>query len=134
MKLKLADDKMCFGCGRKNPRGLRLKFSVARNKQSIRCRWIPAKEFQGYAEITHGGILGLILDELMLNLLWITKRPAVTAELTVRFKRPAHVGEPIDFKAHVQSETGRVVRMASEAHAADGRLVAAASAVCIRIS
>ncbi len=130
--LKLADDRMCFGCGHKNPHGLNLKFSVARDQRSIRCRWTPAKEFQGYAEIVHGGILGLILDEIMLNLLWITKRPAVTAELTVRFKKPARVGEPIDFKAHVESEKGRVIRMASAAHAG-GRLIAEATAVCIRV-
>ncbi len=132
--LGLADDKMCFGCGEKNSRGLKLKFAVSDDKRTIRCRWIPAKEFQGYADILHGGIIGLILDEMMINLLWVTKRPAVTAELTVRFKKPARVGEPLDFEARVVSEEDHLIRMEAVAKIRNGRLVAAATASCLRVN
>ena len=133
MALDLADDKMCFGCGEKNPIGLKLKFSVADDKQSIRCRWVPIKEFQGYADILHGGIIGLILDEMMVNLLWVTHRPSVTAELSVRFKQPVQLGKPLDFEARVELEENRVFRMAAEARSTDNRLIASATATCIRV-
>jgi acyl-coenzyme A thioesterase PaaI-like protein len=131
--LALSDDKMCFGCGDKNPRGLKLKFSIAPGKQSIRCRWSPTKEFQGYADITHGGIVGLILDEMMVNLLWVTGRPSVTAELTVRFKQPARIGEPVDFEARVDSEESRVIRMSGDAKSAAGSVIASATASCVPV-
>ncbi|MCM8794868.1 MAG: PaaI family thioesterase [Candidatus Omnitrophica bacterium] len=134
IRLGLADDKMCFGCGEKNPRGLKLKFDVAADGRSIRCRWTPTKEFQGYADIVHGGIVGLILDEMMVNLLWVTKRPAVTAELTVRYKKPATVGRPIDFEARVSSEESRIIRMQGEAKTGGGTLIASASARCVRVA
>lgn len=132
--LGLADDKMCFGCGKKNSRGLKLKFAVSDDEQTIRCRWTPAKEFQGYADILHGGIISLILDEMMVNLLWVTKRPAVTAELTVRFKTPARVGEPLDFEARIASEKNRLIRMEAAAKTGNGRLVAAATASCLWVN
>ena len=130
---ELADDQMCFGCGRENARGLQLKFEIDSQKQEIRTRWIPAKEFQGYAHIVHGGMTALVLDELMVNLLWVLEKRAITAELNVRFHRPASVGEPLDFEARIGAEEGRIFRMEAEAKNAQGEIVARATARCVRV-
>ena len=128
---------MCFGCGEENPRGLKLRFKIDPDRSRIRTRWTPSKEFQGYADIVHGGIIGLILDELMVNLLWSLGRPSVTAELTVRFLRPARVGDPIDFEGWITSEkeAGKriVYKMESAAREPAGRVVAEAAATCVRV-
>ena len=133
VNLELADDQMCFGCGNRNPRGLKLHFTIDPERRSIRTRWTPTKEFQGYADIVHGGMVGLVLDEMMVNLLWKLKLPAVTAELTVRFLKPTRVGESIDCQAHVKSEQGKLFLMEGKAKNSDGGLVAAAFAKCVRV-
>ena len=124
---RLADDRMCFGCGSGNVRGLRLSFTVDEKKRVIESRWIPAKEHQGYADITHGGMIGLVLDELMGNLLWKLGFPSVTGEMTVRFLRPAKVGRPLECTARVRSRKGRVFEMEATAADSQGRPVACAS-------
>lgn len=127
MSPRLSDDRMCFGCGGRNTAGLRLAFTVDEKKKVIECRWTPAKEHQGYAGIVHGGMIGLVLDELMGNLLWRTGFPAVTGEMTVRFLRPAKVGHPLDCKARIRSRKGRVFEMEATAADLQGRPVARAT-------
>lgn len=124
---RLADDRMCFGCGSRNAGGLRLSFTVDEKKRVIESRWTPAKEHQGYADIVHGGMIGLVLDELMGNLLWSMGFPAVTGEMTVRFLRPAKVGHSLTCRARVRSRKGRIFQMEAAAADAQGRPVARAS-------
>ena len=137
MALQLADDQMCFGCGGRNARGLRLKFTLTAGGRRIRTVWTPSKEHQGYADITHGGMIGLVLDELMGNLLWKLGHPSVTAEMTVRFRRPAHVGERLACEARITEEVkGRarpVYRMEAVARNRKGDLVAQAAARCVQV-
>lgn len=130
--MKLADDKICFGCGPRNSRGLKLKFRLDPDGQVLRTRWIPAKELQGYAGIVHGGMIALVLDEMMGNLLWTLKHPAMTAEITVRFHRPARVHQPLLAQARVKSRRGRVFQMEAEARTPAGKRVASASATYVQ--
>jgi acyl-coenzyme A thioesterase PaaI-like protein len=130
---ELADDQMCFGCGRKNDRGLGLTFELDSHPRRLRTRWTPTKEFQGYADIVHGGMIGLVLDELMVNLLWVLKLPAVTAELKLRLHRPAGVGEPLDSAASIKADKSRLYQMEAEARTVQGELVATASAQCVKV-
>lgn len=124
---------MYFGCGSRNRKGLRLQFTVAASGKQIRTRWVPTKEFQGYADIVHGGMLALVLDELMLNLLWKQKMPAVTAEMSVRFLKPARVGQPVQATARIRGMKGRLIEMEAEAKNANGKILSIATAKCIRI-
>ena len=131
--LKLADDQLCFGCGAKNPRGLHLKFTVDEKRRTIRTQWTPTKEFQGYADIVHGGMTTLVLDETMGNLLWKLGRPSVSAEIAVRFLHPAKVGESLQIEAEILSEKDRVTRMRGVAKSAEGKIVATADAAYIYV-
>lgn len=129
----LADDRMCFGCGSNNPRGLKLSFDADLAERVIRTRWTPAKEHQGYAGIVHGGMISVVLDELMGNLLWLTGTPAVTAEMSVRFLRPAKVGHPLECGARIRSGKGRVFEMHASARDAAGHMVAEATGKFIHL-
>ena len=132
--MRLADDRICFGCGPRNPRGLKLKFRLDPARRILKTRWTPTKELQGYAGIVHGGMIALVLDELMGNLLWTLKRPAVTAEMTVRFHRPARVHQPLIAQARVKSQRGRVFEMEAQIRTPAGKRVASASAICVVVS
>lgn len=129
--LSLTDDRMCVGCGPRNPHGLHLVVALDRPHRRVTTRWTPAKHHQGYADIVHGGMLAVVLDELMGNLLWQLGEPALTAELTIRFLRPARVGHPLVCEASVQGAKGRLRRMAAVARTPAGQLVAEASARCV---
>lgn len=131
--LELADDQMCFGCGSRNNRGLKLQFELDTQNRRLKTCWIPAKEFQGYRDIVHGGMIGLVLDEMMVNLLWALKQPAVTAELKLRLSRPAKVGEALDCEAWIVSEEGRIVRTEGAVKNRAGEMVARATARCVKI-
>ena len=129
---RLADDQGCFGCGSKNFVGLKLKFRMDRRRRRLATDWIPTKDLQGYAGIVHGGMTALVLDEVMGNLLWTLKRPSVTAQMSVRFLKPAYVGEKIHCQAHLKEEKGRVLHVEAVATRA-GQKIAQASGVYIRI-
>ncbi len=124
---------MCFGCGSRNARGLQLTFELDASRRRMTTRWTPTKDLQGYADIVHGGMTALVLDELMVNLLWKLAWPAVTGELAVRFHRPARVGHPLTCEAHVQEAAGRLIRMRASATDAAGTVVATATARCVRL-
>lgn len=131
--LQLADDQMCIGCGSRNPQGLHLTFDLDRPQRRITTRWTPAQHHQGYTDIVHGGMLALVLDELMGNLLWQLARPSVTAELTVRFRQPARVGQPLACAAQVGSGAHRSVWVTAVARTTDGTVVADARARCVQV-
>ena len=128
-KLKLEDDFFCFVCGRENPQGLKLTFQLDAN--TMKTEFIPGKVHQGFADITHGGIIATVLDEIMLNLLYRKGIFAVTAELKVRFSKVSRVGEKLFFSSHIVKRCRKIIHTAAEAKNENGNLIANAQAKCI---
>jgi uncharacterized protein (TIGR00369 family) len=127
-----ADDQFCFLCGSLNEQGLRLEFIPA--GETLTTRWVAEKRFQGYADVLHGGIISSILDEVMINLPWkLHDAPVTTAELTVRFRRPAPIGADLRFTAFVEERGRKLWRLRSECRDADGTLYAEATAKAMAI-
>lgn len=130
--IKLTDDRWCFACGEKNPAGLKLRFTAG-GDNALHTSFTFRKEHQGYADVVHGGLIGLILDEIMLNLAWRLGLHAVTAGLELRFKKAVRVGEPIHFKGWLGEGRGRLLRAEAEARDAGGEVVATAKAKCLLV-
>lgn len=128
--LELSDDRWCFACGEKNPAGLKLVFDLG-GDGALRTSFVFRKEHQGYADVVHGGLIGLILDEVMLNLAWRKGIKAVTASLELRFRKAARVGERVCFEGRIAERAGRLVRAEAEARDGSGGLVASARAKCL---
>ncbi len=126
----LGDDRWCFACGENNPIGLKLKFTLDESRV-LHTSFTFRKEHQGYTDIVHGGFLGLILDEIMLNLAWRLGIGAVTAGLELRFKKAVRVGDTVDFKGWIGGRRNRLLTAQAEARDAQGRMVATAEARCI---
>ncbi|MEK6698591.1 MAG: PaaI family thioesterase [Nitrospirota bacterium] len=91
----LSDNQLCYVCGSKNEAGLRVAFEIDRDAKSISGRFTPAAAHQGYEGIVHGGIISALLDEAMAKLAFSLGLPAVTAEMTVKFRSPAAPGEEL---------------------------------------
>src|SRR5690242_10451743 len=90
---QLRDNERCYVCGKKNPVGLKIDFKINAETRSILGSFTPSRDHQGYEGIVHGGILSSLLDEAMAKLAYSLGNPAVTAELTVKFKTSAAPGE-----------------------------------------
>ena len=98
-KLMLEDDRYCFVCGERNPRGLRL--NLVKNNQEIITYITIEKWMQGYKDIAHGGFIALILDEMIVNACYLNGYKAVSAEYTVRLKKPCFVGQEVKFSGRL---------------------------------
>lgn len=132
MSLKLQDDHFCYVCGKDNPAGLRLDFEHPK-KGVLRAVAVFNREHQGYRGIVHGGILSMVLDEMMVNLAWKEGLPVVTGEITVRLKKPAPTGERIFFEGRIEREDRRLVYASAKALNAQDEVLATATAVCVKI-
>ncbi len=132
MSLDLQDDHMCYVCGKDNPQGFRLDFEHPQ-KGVLTANLVFSKEHQGYRDIVHGGMISMILDEMMVNLAWKEGAPAVTGELNVRLKKPTRVGERVFFEGRIDKEEARVLQASATAKNQKGELLASATATCVRI-
>jgi uncharacterized protein (TIGR00369 family) len=134
--MSLVDDQFCFVCGRDNPDGLRLRFEYP-TIGTCRAAFTPPKKFQGWQGILHGGIVSTLLDEALAHAAGGAERGgggsgAVTAELTVRFKRPVPIGQAVVLEGKVVSDKGRVVECESRINDSNGNELASAKGKLVR--
>ncbi|HEY5040249.1 MAG TPA: PaaI family thioesterase [bacterium] len=126
-----SDDHYCLCCGEKNPLGFKMKFRYEGEK--LLSEVVIPKEYQGFANVVHGGILGTLLDELMVNLYWLKGEKAVTAEYQVRLRAPCPVNQKVNLSAWRVEEKRQIHFTAAEARLEDGTLVAEATAKCMKM-
>jgi len=118
-------DQYCFVCGLENPEGLKAAFQSADGKATGRVSLRP--EHQGYAGISHGGVVSALLDEAMVYAAVTLGRWATTAELTVRFSKPVPTGEALVLAAEVTGHRSRLVECRAELRDSAGALLATAT-------
>lgn len=128
----LRDDNYCFACGTDNPDGLKIEWEV--REQTMCGAFIPEKRFQGWKGIVHGGILATLLDEAMTRLAGIlSDRGAVTAEMTVRYIKPAHVGKKLLIQGEVVKDSRRIMELKATLHSEEGTLIASSTGKAIKM-
>lgn len=128
---KLNDDNGCFACGIANPIGLHLEFE--QEGEEYVTYFLPAKEFQGWKDITHGGIICTVLDEVMARAVYEQGIKAVTGEMTVRLKRPATIGVRMRVAGKIESESHRVINCSARATDDSGNVIAEATGKMVRV-
>nr|WP_051232376.1 PaaI family thioesterase [Pseudonocardia asaccharolytica] len=119
----------CFGCGDLE-HGLRMRF-VAGEDLSLTGTFTVAPEHQGAPGLAHGGLLTTAFDEALGALQVFFREPAVTAELSTRFRRPVPVGSTLYLAARVDRKEGRKLWVSATGRldAPDGPLAAESSAL-----
>lgn len=125
------DDRYCFCCGEKNPLNLKMQFRYE-NEKLLSDVTFP-KEYQGFNNVVHGGIVGTVLDEVMVNLHCLKGEMVVTAEYNVRLKSPCPVNQKILLSAWSVKKSSRLYFTASEARLENGMLIAEATATCMKM-
>jgi len=127
------DDDYCFACGMSNPKGLKLEFQLDPDN-TLRLKFTPDKTYQGFKNVTHGGILGLLFDEMMVNLPWKLGMKAVSAQFSVRLKQPVPTGTELEFACRIKDERGKLIRLEAHAKNPSGQIVAEAEGTCVKMS
>lgn len=124
MRLDPKPENPCFGCGGANARGMKLAFEQDDARQRIVGRFQIGEEYQGGSGFLHGGIIALLLDEVMSKASRFHQQHAVTAELRVEYKRPIRVNTEIVVEGFVVRREGRQLYHEGEIRSAAGDLLA----------
>ena len=116
----------CVVCGGRNPWGLQLGFRALPDgsvQGVFECRRI----LEGYASTLHGGIICSLLDGAMTNCLAAHGHRALTAEMTVRFRRPVATERPATIRAWIERYGHQLYQVAADLHQ-DNQVMASATA------
>jgi uncharacterized protein (TIGR00369 family) len=117
-------DHNCFACGDRNPIGMRLHIELGEGTAST--TWRAGKDYVGWEDKVHGGLLATLLDEVMAWAPSSFDSWAVTAEMNIRFRSPANPGEELTARGWVDQRRRRIYHVRGEVRGEDGRLVAEA--------
>ncbi len=105
---RYAPASICYGCGPANAAGLRLRSFP--NGDTVTAEWQPEPRFQAFEGVLSGGIIGVLIDcHSNWTAAWhlmqqrgLERAPAtVTAEFSVKFRRPTPVEGPVRLTARV---------------------------------
>ena len=111
----------CFACGKDNPIGFHLHFDIDTEKKICTTHFTPKHEHQSYDGRMHGGLISVLLDEVMGTYIFRTEgRPIFTAKMELRYRKPVMVGKPITVIGHEVSRRGRLVIMEAKVVDAEG--------------
>lgn len=123
----ITENDMCFGCGKKNPIGLKLKFH--KDGDTVKAEFTPAEVHQGWPGYTHGGVLMSVLDEAIGWITHLANIYNVTAKMEVRLKSMARIGVPLIVSARITEQSKRLLETRAELRRKDGTLVAEATSL-----
>lgn len=130
--MKVKNSTECFACGQDNPIGLKLKFTPIPN--GVQTEFTPTKEFEGFKDIIHGGIVATLLDEAIAWACRICGADAVTGELTVRYKKPLITGKPVTIIGIIEKHKGILLLGSAYIKDKDGIIIATATAKMVKVS
>jgi uncharacterized protein (TIGR00369 family) len=116
----------CFVCGQENKVGLRARFFWDGEKAV--CDFEATEAYAGYKNILHGGIVSTLLDEIMIKALLAEGILSVTAEITIRLKKPVFTGDKIHLEGWKTAKEGDIYSTKGRAINQDGKTVAEATA------
>jgi len=105
----LAKANECFVCGRGNPHGMQAPFETHREGHTASCRMVIPSRYQGWRDVIHGGILATLLDEACVHACRTIGPFPVTAEISVKFKKPVPPGAEIFVRGEVIQQRRRVL-------------------------
>ena len=91
-RLRALHHPRCFVARDLEDFGLGVHF-VVRPDSGVEATVSCPAAWEGYPGLVHGGIIASLLDGAMTNALFARGTVAVTAEVTIRYRRPLRVGQ-----------------------------------------
>ena len=120
----------CFGCGARNPHGLKLDFRIEDNKAVAEFQ--PRAEHQGYPGLVHGGLIATALDEAMGWAMYILGVWAVTGRMEVKYRQPLSLDAKATVSGEIIRNRGRWLEVRGEVRSG-GKLVAESEGLFMRL-
>jgi len=114
----------CFGCGGGNDFGMKLTFEVDRETGRASGRFLLGPRYGGGAGFVHGGVIAVLLDEVMGKISKLSEERAVTAELNIEYRKPVPTDREIVVSGWQEGEKGRNRFRIGEIHDVQGNLLA----------
>ena len=117
---KQTNSEMCIICGIQNDLGVKASFYNMEDG-SVGAIMTFKKEHQSYPGRVHGGMVSALLDELAGRALWVTDPHlfGVTANMTVKFRKPVPYDEKLLAKGYIVKRNGRIFTAESKIFDAD---------------
>lgn len=131
--MNLDKDRGCFVCGPDNASGLQAVFSCDKERLQSFCRLTIPDRFQGWPAVVHGGVIASLLDEACIYAGRSLAESLVTAELTIRYRKPVTVGQQVTIRGEVVEKRRKVLRVKATLEV-DGALCAEADAKVFLLS
>ncbi len=122
----------CFICGDLNPLGLQARFFY--DGEFATTTVVASGQREGYYGILHGGIIGSLLDEVMVKVLLAEEIYAVTAEMTVKYHRPIPTGTRLTVRGRKTGQRRRLYHTEAMAEDEAGTIYASATGKCIEVT
>jgi acyl-coenzyme A thioesterase PaaI-like protein len=121
----------CFVCGVDNPHGFHLR--VHQDGSDAVARYEPTPHQEGYPGRFHGGLVGLLVDEMLVYAgaphgLW-----GMTAKVQYRLRRAIAFDGPLDLRARLTQKSDRGFRAKVTIHGPDGALAAEGEGTCVLV-
>lgn len=117
----------CFVCGPDNPIGLKVRFRL--EDDLCLAEFTPDERHVGYSNVTHGGIVFSLLDDVMANWLWLKGIVSFTAKADIRYRAELPIGAAVRLEGRCLKRRGRLTQMEGRIIRQDsGALVAEATA------
>ncbi len=112
----------CFVCGSENHSGFDTTFYFRNNQ--IETDIIPEARHTGYQNVVHGGLLATLLDECMgWSSILSRKVMCATAEMSIRYKTSAYVGDRLTVCGRLISDKRRIILAKGEIVRDDGTVI-----------
>ena len=128
---------MCFGCGPRNEKGLRIKSFVQGDE--LEAEWRPESYHQAFPGILNGGIIGTLLDCHSNMTAWVALTDGgripgttVTAEFAVKLARPTPIDAPLKLFARAVEISGRKARVEARIEA-NGEVTATCEGTFVKL-
>ena len=133
--MRVENNNRCFACGKENSFGLQVNPDIAPDGAEVKIECTPPGHFQGWANVIHGGILSTLLDEAITYVgIASFDGPAVTAQLEIRFKKPATAGDKLIITANRVKMTKRLIEVEAHINSENGTRIAEGSGKVMKVS
>lgn len=139
------DFAFCYGCGRLNDAGLKIKSYWDKETENSTCSFTPFPEHIGFSGFVYGGLIASLIDchgtgtaaaagykEEQRNMDTDPPLRYVTASLHVDFLKPTPIDSTLELRGHVLEVKGRKITVDVSLFA-NGEICAKGTVVCVKI-
>lgn len=119
----------CFVCGPDNPDGLHLV--VYRDGDEAVATYAPRSTHEGYPERFHGGLVGLLVDEMLVYAGAAQDLWGMTAKVSYALRAHIPMDAELSLRSRLTRAGSRGYRATVEIRLADGTLAAEGEGMCV---